>query len=230
MKVETSRHGFAFLEGLLAGGAALEYGELTLTGTLHKYKLARVPEARIDELFRAHVAKECNVCLYFGPRANALFCFNLDNNHRENSSEVIPEMRTAIAALRLQLEVLGCEPLIVASGRGYHAWCRLESPVENAALHSFMLHCAVKAAAEIHRTGGDHHRIKFNFYPDPRADDTVSLRLFGSEHAKNRVFSRILTPEGLLDERASWAHFEDHLRTRTVSAEAFARAQKALIA
>ena len=42
----------------------------------------------------------------------------------------------------------------------------------------------------------DHHQIKFNFYPDPRNHHVVSLRLFGSRHVKNKVFSRILTPQG----------------------------------
>jgi len=80
-KVETQEHGFAFLDRLLADGATLEYGELTLAGLLHKYKLAGLPAARFQDLLCAHVAKTCNLCLYFGDRANELFCFNLDNNH-----------------------------------------------------------------------------------------------------------------------------------------------------
>ena len=59
-KVETRRYGFAFLDELLSDGVTLEYGELTLTGLLHKYKLANIPEHRLDGLFRSHVAKESN--------------------------------------------------------------------------------------------------------------------------------------------------------------------------
>jgi hypothetical protein len=228
IKVETRQHGFAFLEELLAGGAELEYGELTLADTLHKYKLARVPERRFDELLEQHVAKRCNVCLYFGARENPLFCFNLDNNRRENNTEVIPEMQAVVGALRELLSGAGCVPLVVASGRGFHVWCRLEAPVPNGDLHAFMVRAAAGAVARMHVAGGDYHRVKFNFYPDPRTDNAVSLRVFGSDHAKNRLFSRILGPEGLLDEAASWVRFEEHLRTRTVSAAAFARARAAI--
>jgi hypothetical protein len=229
VKVETLRHGFPFLDELLAGGAKLEYGELTLAGTLHKYKLAGVPAHRVDDLLQAHVAKECNVCLYFDAQANSLFCFNLDNNYKENNTVVIPEMDLAVRTLREQLTELGCEPLVIASGRGFHLWCRLDAPVENAQLHGFMIRCAARVAAVLHENGCDHLRIKFNFYPDSRTDNTVSLRLFGSNHAKNRAFSHIFTPSGLLDEAASWAWFENHLRTRTVPAETFARARETVL-
>jgi hypothetical protein len=121
-KVETHEQGFAFLEMLLAGGVTLEYGELTLTRLLHKYKLGNIPEARMDELLCAHVEKRCNVCLYFDGEANDTFCFNLDNNHKADNTVLIPEMKAAVRALREHLAGLGCEPLTVASGRGYHLW------------------------------------------------------------------------------------------------------------
>lgn len=225
LKVETWRFGFGYLEELLAGGGRLEYGELTATGSLHKYKLAGVPEPRFEALLAQHVAKDCNVCLYFGAERSALFCLNLDNNHRENSTAPIPEVETAVGSLTALLGELKCPPLAVASGRGYHVWCRLEAPVPNEALRTFMLRLAVRAAAEIHRTGGDRRRIKFNFYPDPRADNVVSLRLFGSEHMKTRRFSQVLAEGRLLGEEESWARFEEHLRSRTVSAAGFSRAQ-----
>ncbi|MGH7995185.1 MAG: hypothetical protein ACREFX_02420, partial [Opitutaceae bacterium] len=158
IKVETRQYGFAFLERLLEGGAELDYAELTPTGSLHKYKLARVPDRRAEELMEAHVAKSCNVCLYFGSGANSLFCFNLDNNHRENNTAILPETDVAVRILRRHLTDLGCPPLILASGRGYHLWCRLAAPVANEALHGFMLRAAVKAAAEIHFAGGDRRR------------------------------------------------------------------------
>jgi hypothetical protein len=221
-KVETHAHGFAYLEELLLGGARLEYGELTLSATLHKYKLVNLTERRMDELLLAHVEKRLNLCRYFDDRANWTFCFNLDNNHRTDNTAIIPEMALAIRLLREGLERAGCAPLILASGRGYHAWGRLDAPVENDRLHAFMLRHAVETAAGIHFAGLDRHKVKFNFYPDPRTQDTVSLRLFGSDHAKNRLFSRVLTPDGLLDEAASWKYFENHRRTGTMAARKIA--------
>jgi len=227
VKLETQRHGFPFLEQLLADGAELDYGELTLSGTLHKYKLSQVPAEQIDRLLQAHVAKDGNVCLYFGAETNSLFCFNLDNNHKENNTAVIPEMEFAVRALREKLTAAGCEPLVIASGRGFHLWCRLDGPVANARLYQFMLTVAIRVAAELEAQGRDHRRVKFNFYPDPRTQNTVSLRLFGSDHAKNRVFSRILGNDGLLlDEQASWAYFENYLREKTINVENFELALK----
>jgi hypothetical protein len=220
-KLETLEHGFDFLEKLLADGVELEYGELTLFRLLHKYKLARIPERRMDGFLLSHVEKACNVCLYFDGRANDTFCFNLDNNHQVNSSALIPEVVFAIGVLVEHLRGLGCEPLVVASGRGYHVWGRLDGPVANERLHDFMLRSAVTTVAALHREGLDYHRIKFNFYPDVRISNVVSLRLFGSLHMKNQVFSRILTPDGLLEEAASWEYFADYLKNKTIAVARF---------
>jgi hypothetical protein len=229
-KVETRRHGFRYLEELLSDGVTLEYGELTLSGLLHKYKLANIPEHRMAGLFRSHVEKECNLCLYFDGRANNLFCFNLDNNHKTNNTAIIPEMELAVGMLREHLERLGCAPLVVASGRGFHLWCRLEGPVDNDRLYEFMLRSAAKTAAALHKRGLDHNRIKVNLYPDRRIRDVVSLRLFGSEHAKNRVFSRVLDREGLLDEEASWSRFERYLEGGAITLALFDRAHGEMMA
>ena len=220
-KLETEEYGFAFLERLLTGGMTLEYGELTNSGVVHKYKLAGIPERRMDDLLLSHVEKACNVCLYFDVRANDTFCFNLDNNHLVNSSAIIPEMEVAVRELGGHLRGLGCDPLIVASGRGYHVWGRLEAAVANGPLHDFMLRCGAATAAGLHRRGHDHHQIKFNFYPDPRIHHVVSLRLFGSRHVKNKVFSRVLAPQGLLDKTASWEFFADYLKNRTIALARF---------
>ncbi len=229
VKLETQEHGFAFLEGLLSGGVVLEYGELTLSGLLHKYKLAQVPETRMDEFLLSHVEKACNVCLYFGDRANETFCFNLDNNQQGAGSATIPVMESAVRVLRETLVGAGCEPLIVASGRGYHAWCRLDGAVANERLYDLMLRAGVITVAALHRQGYDHHRVKFNFYPDPRTRDVVSLRLFGSLHAKNKVFSHVLAGDRLLDEAASWEYFAGHLRDKTLSVARFDAAHDALL-
>jgi hypothetical protein len=229
-KVETLWHGFAFLEEMLSDGTSLEYGELTLSGKLHKYKLANISPGRMDALLRSHLGKECNVCLYFDDRENSLFCFNLDNNHKVNNTVIIPEMEVAVRSLRENLARLGCEPLVIASGRGYHLWCRLDGPVDNDLLYDFMLRSAAKTLAAIHEKGGDFNKVKINLYPDRRIRDVVSLRLFGSDHAKNKVFSRVLAPEGLLDEDASWAHFEKYVNERVISGETFGEAYKAVMA
>ncbi len=98
-KLETEEHGFAFVERLLTDGVTLEYGELTPFGLVHKYKLACIPERRMDDFLLAHVENVCNICLYFDVCANDTFCFNLDNNHQVNSSEIIPEMDLAVREL-----------------------------------------------------------------------------------------------------------------------------------
>ena len=228
-KLESEEHGFAFLERLLTDGVTLEYGELTSSGLVHKYKLANIPERRMDDLLFAHVEKVCNVCLYFDVSANDTFCFNLDNNHKVNSSAIIPETEAVVRELGGHLRGLGCEPLIVASGRGYHLWGRLEAAVANERLFDFMLRSAATALAAIHRQGHDHHQIKFSFYPDLRVHHVVSLRLFGSRHVKNKVFSRVLGPQGLLDETASWEFFADYLKNRTIALARFQTAHNSLL-
>lgn len=220
-KIETDHYGFDYLTQLLAGGATLEYGELTLTGILHKYKILDIPEYRMDELLQSHIAKDCNVCLYFAPQENNVFCFNIDNNHKTNNTAIIPEMDLTIQTIWNQLIELGCEPLIIASGRGYHIWCRLNATVDNSFLYQFMLRVAAKTLATLHRNNYDYHKVKFNFYPDTRIYNVVSLRLFGSNHAKNKTFSFILTPDGLLNETASWEYFETYLRNKTISVVKF---------
>ena len=228
VKVETEQHGFAYLEQLLADGVSLNYGELTAVRLLHKYKLTRVSDSRMDELLRAHLAKTCNVCRYFAAGANDVFCFNLDNNHKSDNTRVIPELALAVELLGESLRALELEPLVVASGRGYHVWCRLAEPVANERLYDFMLRAAVRTLMSFQPRGLDHRKIKFNFYPDRRIHDLVSLRLFGSDHARNRVFSFIRTPAGLLSETDSWSHFEDFMANRTISLARFEAASAAL--
>ena len=106
-KIETNSYGFRFLTQLLTGGATLEYGELTLSGLLHKYKIVNIPKYRMDELLESHIAKECNVCLYFNTEKNNMFCFNMDNNHKTNNTIRIPEMDLAVRAIRNHLSELG---------------------------------------------------------------------------------------------------------------------------
>ena len=217
VKLEVAAYGFDFITQLEERGIELEYGELTLSEVLHKYKLTKITGLQMDELLAWHVAKLCNVCLYFHRQANSLFSFNLDNNHSQNSSSLIPEVQLAVRTLVERLNELDCKPLVIASGRGYHVWCRLEAAVPNERLYPFMLHTAAGALLTLQQRGFDTNTMKFNLYPDGRIQDLVSLRLFGSEHAKTHAFSFILDGDILLDEEASWAHFEAHVENRTVS-------------
>jgi hypothetical protein len=229
-KLETYRYGFEFLEEMAAGGVTLEYGELTLSGLLHKYKLMNIPEHRLDELLQAHIMKTCNLCLYFDEAANNTFCLNLDNNYKTNNTILIPEMKFTVRVLREHLGELGIEPLVIASGRGYHLWCRFDVAIHNDRLYGFMLRLAAKSMATLHENGYDYNKIKFNLYPDLRILNVVSLRLFGSVHAKNKIFSYIHTPEGLLDEAASWEYFEYYMKNKTITEQQFAKAYDAIMA
>lgn len=220
-KIETERFGFAWLEQLLSGGGALEYGELHSARLLHKYKIIDIPDHRMDELLQMHIMKQCNVCRYFGADKNDVLCLNMDNNHKTNNTVIIPEMSLALSALRKCFVSLGCEPLIIASGRGYHVWLRLDEPVENELLYSFMIQAATRALVPLLTGGYDRKTIKFSFYPDVKVNDVVSLRLFGSEHSKNKVFSYVLTPKGLLDEAGSWKYFEHFVRNKAISTAKF---------
>jgi hypothetical protein len=229
VKLEVSAYGFDFLAQLESRGIRLDYGELTLTEVLHKYKLTNINQAQIDDLLTWHVRKLCNVCLYFDRQANSVFSFNLDNNHAQDSSRLIPEVQLAVRTLVERLNELDCKPLVVASGRGYHVWCRLEAPVANERLYPFMLHTAASSLLTLQQRGFDTNNMKFNLYPDVRIQDLVSLRLFGSEHAKAHVFSCVLDGEALLDEEASWAHFEHHLENKTVSLATFDKAYQTVV-
>ena len=229
VKLEVSAYGFDFLAQLERRGIQLEYGELTLTELLHKYKLTRINETQMDELLGWHVAKLCNVCLYFDRQANPLLSFNLDNNHAHDGSRLIPEVQLAVRALVERLNELGCNPLVIASGRGYHVWCRLEAPIANDRLYALMLHTAAGSLLTLQQQGFDTNNMKFNLYPDVRIQDRVSLRLFGSEHAKNHVLSCILNGDTLLDEEASWTFFQHHVESKTVTVDAFDRAYDTVV-
>ena len=91
-----------------------------------------------------------------------------------------------------------------------------------------MLRHAATTLAELHRQGFDHHQIKFNFYPDPRNRHVVSLRLFGSRQVRSKIFSRVLAPDGLLDEAASWEYCADYLKARTIPVARFEAAHGAV--
>ena len=229
-KIESHEHGFAYLERQRARGLRLEYGEMSGHALLHKYKVSAISPRVARELLHEHVASTCNLCRYFRPDENGLFCLNLDNNHKVNNTEVLPEMRVAITALRKVLRDLHLEPLVLASGRGYHVWVRLDARVANPVLYTVMVRSAAIMLAHVQHAGGDSRRLKVNFYPDIRSHDIVSLRLFGTVHAKNRVFSHVATDEGPLSVDASWTAFENHLHNETIPVAILHDAHETLLA
>lgn len=231
VKLETSACGFEFLAHLRERGIQLEYGELTTTEVLHKYKLTNVSDEALEQLLAWHVAKLGNVCLYFDRDASPLLSFNLDNDSASNNTELIPEVELAMRTLAATLQALGCKPLVIASGRGYHVWCRLQAPVPNPRLYQFMIHLGASALLAVHEQGLNQHKVKVNLYPDVRIQGLVSLRLFGSAHAKTHVFSRILDLDHgrLLDEAGSWARFESHLARETVAGDTFDTAYRQVV-
>lgn len=223
LKLESNCYGFGFLNTLLSHDSKLEYGELT-SSLIHKYKLVDIPEYRMDTLLQGHINKYYNACLYFNEIANNIFCFNLDNNFKENNTALIPEMQYSVERLTENLIELGIEPLVIVSGRGYHVWGRLAVPIDNKQLHHFMLQIVAKIMEALHTNGFDYKRVKFNMYPNNEIINTVSLRFFGSEHVKNKIFSYVYTNNGMLEENDSWEYFADYLQNKTISKEQFAQA------
>jgi len=213
---------------MLTGGMTLEYGERVLCRAVYKYKFANVPTWRMEAFIGSHVRKECNLCLYFRENANSMLCFNLDRAHKLSHLPIVPEMEATVRLLSDVLTTLGCQPLAVTSGKGYHLWCRLAEPVSNDTLYNFMLRAMAKALHGLHLKGLDHLRVQARFYPDPRTLDKISLRLFGSEHVSTKVFSNVWTPDCLLDEEASWTMFEEHRKLCTISVETFRSACETL--
>ena len=157
-----------------------------------------------------------------------MFAFNLDDTHNVNGTAISLEMELAVTVLRDILKDAGCPPLIVASGKGFHLWCRLAATVGNDQLYNFMLRAMAKTLYALHQKAMDHSRINARFYPDPKVQDKISLRLFGSVHPNTGAFSRVLAHDGLLDEEASWSAFEEHPRLNTIGEETFANACKAM--
>ncbi|VBB06713.1 Hypothetical protein LUCI_1949 [Lucifera butyrica] len=228
LKLESREYGFDFLDRLLSTGLLLEYGELA-SGLIHKYKLSNVSEEQLNYLLQEHVNKGCNVCLYFNEAANNTFCFNLDHNYKLSNTAPKPEIGIAAGLLTGYLEELDMKPLVTTSGRGYHFWTRLDEPVDNNQLYDFMLRMAARTLAGLHENGYDYNKIKLNMYPNNKIIHRSSLRLFGSEHVKNKIFSYIRTKTGIVNEEHSWQYFADYLINGTISRESFAKAYNAVM-
>lgn len=228
LKLELMSYGFAFLDKLLTDGIVLEYGELAVN-LIHKYRLNNVSQHCMNQLLQGHVKKAHNVCLYFNEVANNIFCFNLDNNYKVNNTYLIPEMKPTVTFLKQHLQEYAIEPLVIESGRGYHLWCRLDQAVDNQQLFDFLLRISAKAMASLSEHGYDYNRIKFNIYPNPKTINIASLRLFGSEHIKNKIFSYVHIQDRVLDEIASWEYFSQYLDCKTISQQQFLAAHTDLL-
>lgn len=220
LKIEIKKYGFDFLHKLTADGTNLDYMQVG-SDFIHKYRLLNVSDNRRKHFLRGHVNQEYNVCLYFDPTANNTLCFNLDNNYKVNNTAIIAEMDVAVKCLQQHLEEYGMVPLVIKSGRGYHHWCRFDKPIANHLLYDFMIRMAAKTLASLHEHGYDYHTIKFNMGPNPKVVNVVSLRVFGSKHIKNGVFSHIETNRGILNESDSWSYFKDYIMKKTISEQQF---------
>lgn len=199
----------------------LDYGELK--SGIFKYRLSGLGPEDFEALLEEHVAKRVNLCAYFGEEKNRLFAFNLDG---EGGAGVkAAALYTADALARL-----GLFPLAVKSGHGYHLLCRLESPAENARLSALMDAVKKSVAQRLEAKGADAGELSCTCYPRARAGD-ISLRLFGSVHARTGEFSSVVrgiaAEDDLLSEEASWKCFEGFMRGCASDAACFERALSA---
>lgn len=228
LKLEINRYGFDFLDKFSAAGIILEYGQLT-PYLIHRYRFVNVPEQWLEELLQWHLDKQCNICLYFNETANNVCCFNLDNIYRGINTPLIPEIEFSVNILSEYLAELGMEPLVVISGRGYHLWCRFAAVIDNRQLFDFMIRMQARTLAALNKNKYDYHKIKINIYPNSQIANLGSLRLFGSEHIRCKIFSYVRTPTGMLDEAGSWQRFTDYLENRTIPVRQFQQAYDQLM-
>ncbi len=220
LKLETKKYGFEFIDELTAEGMTLDYGQLD-NSFIHKYRLQNVSGQQRQKFLLGHINQEYNTCLYFDKRANNVLCFNLDNNFKTNCNEIIPEMKLAVKYLREHLGAYGMETISIRSGRGYHNWCRFDQSIDNQRLFNFMLRIAAKTLASIHVSNHDYHTIKFNFCPNPKVVDVVSIRLFGSKHVKTGKFTHVQLADDILSEEESWKYFESYMLHKTIPEQQF---------
>lgn len=220
-KLETAEHGPGFLRELQSM-STLRYGEW-IEGTF-KYRLEGISPAGFDVLLRRHLESSLNLCVYFHPRANAMFCLNLDRFQK--SGENLRELAKILLALLRRLEI---EPLVLQSGHGYHFWCRLAAPAENARLQEFLHAVTELSVFQAVAAGVSIARLQFICYPRPRVDD-ISIRLFGCRHTVSGLFSRVVASldggDLLLGEEESWAAFARYREMCTVPEDVFARAEE----
>jgi hypothetical protein len=221
VKVETQDYGWGFLNEVLREGGELDYGEAAGQEALYKYKFCGLPERTVDRLLRRHIGQTCNVCFYFSKGANASCCINLDVNLRVCDANIGAEMSLLVRSLISSFSRFGVATLVVASGHGYHIWCRFTERIDNDHLFQWMLRSTANAIGEIYATDFDRDRIRAYLFPDPRVLRMASLRLFGTRHTTTGMFSRVFAKGELLDESDSWSVIQDYLAHRKVTRDRF---------
>jgi hypothetical protein len=221
VKVETPDFGWGFLNEVLGEGGELDYGEAAGPQALYKYKFCGLPEWTVDRLLGRHIGRSCNVCFYFSEGANDSCCINLDVNLKIYDNNIGVEMTLLVRSLIDSFSRLGVETLAVASGRGYHIWCRFNERISNDHLCQWMFRSAANAIREIYANDFDRDRIRAYLFPDPRVLGMASLRLFGTRHATTGMFSHVLAKDELLDESDSWKALQDYMAHRRVTRDRF---------
>lgn len=211
VKIETRTHGFDYMRRL-DEIASLQYSEWK--NGVFKYKLTNVTEDVFEHFLGLHLESKINLCVFFNAERNNIFCFNLDTF---NGS--VESLKAVARFLQQNLRRLRIEPLILRSGHGYHFWCRLQSPEENARLQAFMQAMIDVAAFQAVAGGVNIASLQCICYPRHIAND-ISIRLFGCYHSVTGYFNSVVAKIGendeILDEEASWRYFEEYLDKCTI--------------
>lgn len=222
-KVETKRHGFAYLREL-GRRAAVDYCEYK--NGVYKYRLSGMAPGFFARLLEEHVEGALNLCAYFGAEKSRVLVMNLDSVSRWQGKEKIPALYLARG-----FGEAGIPPLVLRSGHGYHFLCRVAEPVENGRLREFAQALLRGVIAGMEARGVDTGDLQCTCHPRPRSGD-VSIRLFGSPHMRTGLFPGVVTAIGrqdaVLGEDESWAYFEEYARDCTLAPEAFGRAWEKL--
>lgn len=210
-KIETKKHGFSYLEELSQIGN-LRYSEWK--NGVFKYNITDLKEGVYENLLDKHLSGEINLCIYFDPHKNNIFCFNLDSFTDDRASLVAAARFIEDTLIRLH-----ADPLVLKSGHGYHFWCRLEKARDNKEIAEFMQNVLDVAVFEAAAQSSDVESLQCILYPRHNADD-ISIRLFGTHHSVNgrfiSVVTEINTEDTVLGEEESWAYFEDYLKNKTI--------------
>lgn len=216
VKIETKKHGFSYLDELSLLGE-LRYSEWK--NGVFKYNIAGLKAGVFESLIEKHLSGEINLCVYFSPHKNNIFCFNLDSFTDDRKSLVSAARFIADTLIRLH-----AEPLVLKSGHGYHFWCRLEKPRDNDEIIAFLQNVLDVAVFRAAADKNDVESLQCILYPRHNADD-ISIRLFGTHHSVSGKFISVVTEidteDTTLGEEDSWAYFEDYLKNKTIPDELF---------
>lgn len=219
LKWEVKQWGIDWLEMIEKSGAKIEYGELT--NGIPKYKITNIPGKYFDYMLKTHTEQDANVCIYYNNKENTVLSFNLDDNNKKGN-EILNELKAAVCIITEYLKILDIEPLVIVSGRGYHIILRFSHPIDNDKLSDFILLIEIWNKLIFKETNHDINKINVCSYPNKFDNTTHSLRLFGSKHIKNQVFSYVCSPKlGVLGEKESWEYFEYYMNHKTISLKHF---------